>query len=158
MGDTFSPFLPSPERAGRRDCLTWLRFRVQRPQSSGYTLNPAESGVPNRRRIHGFPPAVNRLHTALCGARHGPRGRAPSSLRLSARRAAARRGHDAHAQTAIQYDAYTYDAGSPNRLAHAQLVHCQRGIVPNNKGFLLRNVLMKNVLTNFYNIGNATTG
>ena len=64
----------------------------------------------------------------------------------------------AHAQTAIQYDAYTYDAGSPNRLAHAQLVHCQRGIVPNNKGFLLRNVLMKNVLTNFYNTGNASTG
>ncbi|HYV29926.1 MAG TPA: hypothetical protein VEO53_02270, partial [Candidatus Binatia bacterium] len=64
----------------------------------------------------------------------------------------------AHAQTAIQYDAPTYDAGSPNRLAHAQLVHCQRGIVPNNMGFLLRNVLMNNVLTNFYNTGNSTTG
>src|SRR6266850_15255 len=38
----------------------------------------------------------NRVHTALCGARHGPRGRAPSSLRPSERRAAARRGHDAH--------------------------------------------------------------
>ncbi len=30
--------------------------------------------------------------------------------------------------------------------------------MPNNKGFLVRNGLMKNVLTNFYNTGNATTG
>src|SRR5258705_10051351 len=39
----------------------------------------------------------NRIHTALCGAGHGPRGRAPPLLRPSARRVAARRGHDAHA-------------------------------------------------------------
>src|SRR5439155_4247143 len=39
----------------------------------------------------------NRIHTALCAARHGPRERAPSWLRPSARRAAARRGHGARA-------------------------------------------------------------
>ncbi len=44
----------------------------------------------------------------------------------------------AHAQTAIQYDSYWLDYGTPNRLVHAQLVHCQKGVVPNNTAFSLR--------------------
>ncbi len=60
-----------------------------------------------------------------------------------------------YASQALYYD---YDTGYPHSLSHAQLVHCQQGIVPLNTTFWLRNVLMYDVKTNFYATSYYATG
>ena len=60
-----------------------------------------------------------------------------------------------YAKQALYYD---YDTGYPHSLSHAQLVHCQQGIVPLNTTFWLRNVLMYDVKTNFYATSYYATG
>jgi F5/8 type C domain-containing protein len=61
----------------------------------------------------------------------------------------------AHADQALYYDS---DTGYPHYLSHAQLVHCKKGILPHNTAFHVRNVLMHDVLTNFYNTTYNATG
>ena len=61
----------------------------------------------------------------------------------------------AHADQAIYYDS---DTGYPHFLTHAQIVHCKKGILPHNTAFYVRNVLMNDVLTNFYNTTYNATG
>src|SRR5437667_1616653 len=61
----------------------------------------------------------------------------------------------AHADQAIYYD---NDTGYPHYLSHAQLVHCRKGVMPHNTTFFVRNVLMNNVQTNFYNTTYSATG
>lgn len=61
----------------------------------------------------------------------------------------------AHADQAIYYDS---DTGYPHYLSHAQIVHCRKGILPHNTAFYVRNVLMHDVLTNFYNTTYNATG
>src|ERR1051326_4686387 len=61
----------------------------------------------------------------------------------------------AHADQAIYYDS---DTGYPHYLSHAQLVHCRKGVMPHSTVFFVRNVLMNDVLTNFYNTTYSATG
>jgi len=61
----------------------------------------------------------------------------------------------AHADQAIYYD---NDTGYPHYLSHSQLVHCRKGIMPHNTAFFVRNVLMNDVLTNFYSTTYYATG
>ena len=61
----------------------------------------------------------------------------------------------AHADQAVYYDS---DTGYPHFLSHAQIVHCRKGILPHNTAFHVRNVLMHDVLTNFYNTTHNATG